>query len=154
MIANSPLPAVGIVCFDDAGRVLLIRRGNPPRMGDWSIPGGKLEWGETLVDAALRELQEETGIHAEILGLIDVMDGIFSSRTTGVVHSHYVLVDYVAAYRAGDLLAGDDAAEARFVSLDQLADYRLWSSTIEVIHKGYKIWGQTLRMIQADDPGR
>lgn len=138
--ANSPIAAVGIVCFDEQGRVLLIRRGNPPRAGDWSIPGGRLEWGETLVSAALRELYEETAIEADILGLIDAVDGIFSSRTTGIVHRHYVLIDYVATYRSGTARAGDDATEARFVALAALADYALWDKTVDIIHRGHAIW--------------
>lgn len=135
-----PIPAVGIVCFNDDGHVLLIRRGNPPRQGEWSMPGGKLEWGERAVDAALRELLEETGVTAEIIGLIDVVDGIFTSRTTGEVTRHYVLLDYVARYCAGSVKAGDDASEARFVALEDLAAYKLWDETIRIIHAGHKLW--------------
>ncbi|MFN7497412.1 MAG: NUDIX hydrolase [Hyphomonadaceae bacterium] len=135
-----PIPAVGIVCFNDDGQVLLIRRGNPPRQGEWSMPGGKLEWGEKAVDAALRELAEETGVTGEILGLIDVVDGIFTSRTTGNVTRHYVLIDYVARYLSGTVAAGDDASEARFVALDTIETYGLWDETIRIIHAGYKLW--------------
>ena len=135
-----PIPAVGIVCFNDDGQVLLIRRGNPPRQGEWSMPGGKLEWGEKAVDAALRELAEETGVTGEILGLIDVVDGIFTSRTTGNVTRHYVLIDYVAHYLYGTVAAGDDASEARFVALDTIETYGLWDETIRIIHAGYKLW--------------
>ncbi|MCE2890793.1 MAG: NUDIX hydrolase [Aquidulcibacter sp.] len=135
-----PIPAVGIVCFNDDGQVLLIRRGNPPRQGEWSMPGGKLEWGEKAVDAALRELAEETGVTGEILGLIDVVDGIFTSRTTGNVTRHYVLIDYVAYYLSGTVAAGDDASEARFVALDTIETYGLWDETIRIIHAGYKLW--------------
>lgn len=135
-----PIPAVGIVCFNDDGQVLLIRRGNPPRQGEWSMPGGKLEWGEKAVDAALRELAEETGVRAEILGLIEVVDGIFTSRTTGDVTRHYVLIDYVARYLSGTVAAGDDASEARFVALDTIETYGLWDETIRIIHAGHKLW--------------
>ncbi len=135
-----PIPAVGIVCFNDDGQVLLIRRGNPPRQGEWSMPGGKLEWGEKAVDAALRELAEETGVTAEILGLIEVVDGIFTSRTTGDVTRHYVLIDYVAHYLSGTVAAGDDASEARFVALDTIETYGLWDETIRIIHAGHKLW--------------
>ncbi|MFN8733335.1 MAG: NUDIX hydrolase [Hyphomonadaceae bacterium] len=135
-----PVPAVGIVCFNDDGHVLLIRRGTPPRQGDWSIPGGKLEWGEKAIDAALRELAEETGVTAEILGLIDVVDGIFTSRSTGDVTRHYVLIDYVARYQSGAVMAGDDASEARFVALDKLESHDLWDETTRIIHTGHRLW--------------
>lgn len=135
-----PIPAVGIVCFNDDGQVLLIRRGNPPRQGDWSIPGGKLEWGEKAIDAALRELAEETGVKAEILGLIDVVDGIFTSRTTGDITRHYVLIDYVARYHSGVVTAGDDASEACFVALETLDSHGLWDETTRIIQAGHRLW--------------
>ncbi len=135
-----PVPAVGIVCFNDDGQILLIRRGNPPRQGDWSIPGGKLEWGEKAIDAALRELAEETGVTAEILGLIDVVDGIFTSRSSGNVTRHYVLIDFVARYQSGAVIAGDDASEACFVALDTLESYGLWDETTRIIHAGHRLW--------------
>jgi 8-oxo-dGTP diphosphatase len=135
-----PIPAVGIVCFNDDGHVLLIRRGNPPRQGDWSIPGGKLEWGEKAIDAAIRELAEETGVTAEILGLIEVVDGIFTSRTSGDVTRHYLLIDYVASYRSGVVRAGDDASDACFVALERLEPYGLWDETIRIIHAGHRLW--------------
>jgi 8-oxo-dGTP diphosphatase len=135
-----PIPAVGIVCFNDDGHVLLIRRGNPPRQGDWSIPGGRLEWGEKVINAALRELAEETGVHAEILGLIEVVDGIFTSRTSGDVTRHYVLIDYVARYRSGVVRAGDDASDACFVALETLETYDLWDETTRIIHAGHRLW--------------
>lgn len=131
-----PIPAVGVVCFNSVGEVLLIQRGTPPRLGEWSIPGGRLEWGETTKAGALRELKEETGIEAELLGLIDVIDGIFTSRSHGEVTRHYVLIDYVARYISGDVIAGDDAVEARFVSLADLPNYNLWDQTLSVIAAG------------------
>ena len=131
-----PVPAVGVVCFNDAGDVLLIRRGTAPRLGEWSIPGGRLEWGETTKAAALRELKEETGVAAELIGLIDVVDGIFTSRTHGDITRHYVLIDYVARHISGVPVAGDDAAEARFVAPADLPTYGLWEETIRIIAAG------------------
>jgi 8-oxo-dGTP diphosphatase len=133
---TSPVPAVGIVCFNAAGEVLLIRRGTPPRLGEWSIPGGRLEWGEMTKDAALRELREETGVEAQIMGLIDVVDGIFTSRTNGHVTRHYVLIDYVARHLSGVPRAGDDAAEARFVATEDLGKFALWDKTLQIIEAG------------------
>src|SRR5690242_12217520 len=106
-INKTPTPCAGVVCLRGE-EVLLIRRGKPPRLGEWSIPGGRIEWGEGAEAAALRELEEETGVRAEIAGLLDVVDGLFGPE------SHYVLVDYAALWRSGEPVAGDDAAEARF----------------------------------------
>ena len=123
----SPVPAVGIVCLrGDA--VLLIRRGKAPRMGEWSLPGGRIEPGERAVDAALRELAEETGVTARITALIDVVDGIFSEAGL-----HYVLIDYAAEWVSGEPVAGDDALEARFVPLDQVEPLIDWSETRRII---------------------
>ena len=123
----SPVPAVGIVCLR-GDEVLLIRRGKPPKTGEWSLPGGRIEPGERAVDAALRELVEETGVTARITGLIDVVDGIFTEAGL-----HYVLIDYAAAWLAGEPLAGDDALEARFVPLAQIDELIDWSETRRII---------------------
>lgn len=127
-----PTPAVGVVCFrgDD---VLLIRRGTPPRLGEWSLPGGRLEWGERAADAALRELAEETGVTARLIGLVDVVDGIFQSRTSGEIWRHYVLVDYAAVWESGTPRAGDDAAEAAFFAPAALDALPLWEETQRII---------------------
>jgi 8-oxo-dGTP diphosphatase len=108
--------------------VLLIRRGTPPRQGEWSLPGGRIEPGERAVDAALRELGEETGIQAEITGLIDVVDGLFPEAGR-----HYVLIDYAARWVSGEPVAGDDALEARFVALDEVDSLIEWSETRRII---------------------
>jgi 8-oxo-dGTP diphosphatase len=122
-----------VVCLrGDA--VLLIRRGKPPREGQWSIPGGRIEPGETAVAAALRELREETGVEAELLGLIDVVDYIARER-------HYVLIDYAARWLSGEPVAGDDAADARFTPLDHLRDLGLWDETVRVILQAYLAYG-------------
>lgn len=123
----SPIPAVGVVCLR-GDEVLLIRRGKPPRLGEWSLPGGRIEPGERAVDAALRELVEETGVTARITGLIDVVDGIFTEAGL-----HYVLIDYAADWVAGEPMAGDDALEARFVPLDQVEALIGWSETRRII---------------------
>lgn len=123
----SPVPAVGVVCLrGDA--VLLIRRGKPPRQGEWSLPGGRIEPGERAVEAGLRELREETGVEAEIVGLVDVVDGIFPEADR-----HYVLIDYAARWISGEPVAGDDALEAKFVSLEDVETLIDWSETRRVI---------------------
>ena len=105
-----PVPCVGVVCWR-GDKVLLIRRGHPPRQGEWSIPGGKVEWGEALAAAALRELREETGVEAELEGLVEVYEIIEPGF-------HYVLIDYVARWRDGEPKAADDADEAQFMAFE------------------------------------
>ncbi len=133
---SHPVPTVGVVCLRGA-EVLLIRRGTPPRLNQWSLPGGRLEWGETLRAAALRELKEETGVDAELLGLIDVVDGVFPARPGGEITRHYVLIDYAARWTAGEPVGGDDAAEARFVSKDEAMALVEWDETRRVIAETY-----------------
>lgn len=122
-----PTPAVGVVCLrDDA--VLLIRRAKEPRRGEWSLPGGRIEPGERVVDAALRELHEETGVKAEIIGLVDVVDGVFPASG-----HHYVLIDYVARWISGEPVAGDDADRAAFIPLSEIDNLIGWSETRRII---------------------
>ncbi len=133
MSARVPIAAVGIVCFR-GDEVLLIRRGKPPLEDRWSLPGGRIEWGERARDAALRELQEETGCTAELVGLVDVVDAIMRRRDEeSDPWGHYVLIDYAARWTAGEPLAGDDAREARFLSPAEIAGLGLWDETLRVI---------------------
>lgn len=123
----TPIPAVGVVCMrGDA--VLLIRRGTPPRLGEWSLPGGRIEPGERAIQAALRELREETGVEAEMLGLIDVVDGLFPEHGR-----HYVLIDYAARWLSGEPRAGDDAAEAAFFSFEEALRQVDWDKTRRIL---------------------
>lgn len=130
---RSPIAAVGIVCLrgDD---VLLIQRGTPPLEDSWSLPGGRIEWGERAADAALRELMEETQCTAELIGLIDVVDAVLSRRSgEETPWGHYVLIDYAARWNGGEPKAGDDARDARFFSPADLAGLDLWSETRRII---------------------
>ena len=135
-----PVPTVGVVCLR-GDEVLLIRRGQPPRLNQWSLPGGRLEWGETLDVAALRELKEETDVEARLLGLIDVVDGVFPARPGGEITRHYVMIDYAARWTGGEPVAGDDAAEARFVSYDEAMAMVEWDETRRVIAETYARFG-------------
>ena len=129
--ADRPVVGVGVVVLRGSD-VLLIRRAEPPRKDRWSIPGGKQERGETVRDAAHREILEETGVEIALIGLVDVVDGI-SRDETGAAISHYTLIDFAAEWVAGEPVAGDDAAEARWTPLENLDDYRLWSETRRII---------------------
>ena len=139
--SQHPVPTVGVVCLR-GDEVLLIKRGTPPRLGQWSLPGGRMEWGETTTTTALRELKEETGVDAELLGLIDVIDGVFPARPSldgkaGEITRHYVLIDYAARWIAGEPVAGDDAADARFVSRDAAMALFEWDETRRMIAETY-----------------
>jgi len=125
---SEPVNCVGIVCFrgDD---VLLIRRGKPPRMGEWSLPGGRIEPGESEQEATHRELLEETAINAELVEKLAVIDARFGDF-------HYRLHDYLAIWRSGEPQAGDDALEARFFSPAQLAELQMWDKTHAIIETG------------------
>lgn len=130
----TPVPAVGVVCLK-GDRVLLIRRGKPPRSGEWSLPGGRIEPGERAVDAALRELREETGVEARMGGLIDVVDGLFPEAGR-----HYVLIDYWAEWLSGEPVGGDDAAEARFFTLDEALSVVDWDETRRIIQAAVRTY--------------
>jgi len=128
-----PVPCVGVVCLRGA-EVLLIKRGKEPRLGQWSIPGGRMEWGETVTDAALRELREETGVEAELLGLIEVLDHISE-------HGHAVLIDFAARWTSGEPVSGDDAADARFFPLEEACATVGWSETERIIRAAVTKFG-------------
>jgi 8-oxo-dGTP diphosphatase len=130
---KAPIAAVGVVCLRDDD-VLLVRRGAPPLEDSWSLPGGRIEWGERAADAALRELEEETGCTAELIGLIDVVDAVLSRREgESAPWGHYVLVDFAARWLEGEPKAADDARDARFFAPDEVAALNLWTETIRII---------------------
>jgi 8-oxo-dGTP diphosphatase len=126
-----PIIGAGVVVWRGP-EVLLIRRGKEPRRGEWSLPGGGQQWGETLQACALRELKEETGLDGQILGLIDVVDAIFPGPD-GCAEQHYSLIDFAVRPAGGELKAGDDATDARWHRHDSLGALGLWSETLRVI---------------------
>jgi len=109
---STPLVAVGAVVVNE-GRVLLVRRGTEPMLGRWSLPGGLVEVGETLTDAIVREVREETGLIVEPISLIELLDRIH--RHEDRVRFHYVIADYLCLVVSGDPLAASDATEVRWV---------------------------------------
>ena len=124
---DTPRPAVGAVVFKDDA-VLLVRRGKPPAKGSWAIPGGSVRLGETLQEAAEREILEETGIVIQAGEPAFVFDVIERDECCGVQY-HYVIVDLTAEYVAGDPRPGDDAADARWISREELVKLRVNSKT-------------------------
>jgi 8-oxo-dGTP diphosphatase len=126
-----PFIGVGALVFRGE-EVLLIRRGKPPRKGQWSIPGGIQMTGETVAEAARREVREETGLEVEIGDVVAVIDSIARDEA-GAVEYHYTLVDVLAEWQAGEPVAGDDAAEVAWAALDRLGPFQLWHETVRVI---------------------
>ncbi|GHF23506.1 DNA mismatch repair protein MutT [Kordiimonas sediminis] len=133
-VRSFPRPIVGVGTVVFCGdKVLLIKRSNPPKADEWSLPGGKQELGETLVEAARREVLEETGIIAEIKGLVDVVDFIDRSPSSQKIAHHYTLIDYWGICTADTVTAGSDAKAACFYSLEEALALPLWSETKRII---------------------
>jgi ADP-ribose pyrophosphatase YjhB (NUDIX family) len=136
---DRPFVGVGIVVFREQS-VLLVERTKPPIRHRWSIPGGAQEIGETVREAAHRELREETGLEVDLIGLIDVVDGITRDADSRV-RFHYTLVDFAAEWRAGDAVAADDVGAVRWTPLDALDEFGLWSETVRIIRHGESMRG-------------
>jgi len=134
---SRPFVGVGVVLFRD-DEVLLVKRAKPPISDNWSIPGGAQELGETVREAALRELKEETGLDAEIIDLVDVVDGITKDEK-GRVKFHYTLVDFAAEWRAGEAIADDDCAAVQWVKFAKLDRYPMWEKTARVIRAAHAL---------------
>ena len=128
-----PIVGVGGILFD-GDRVLLVKRGKEPGLGQWSIPGGVVQVGETLKEAVVREVREETHLEVEALGLAKVLERIFRDPD-GRVAYHYVLVDFLCRRLGGALQADSDAQEARWVPLQDLPSYQVVATAREVIHR-------------------
>ena len=133
---DSPLVGVGAIIVEDE-RVLLVKRGHPPLLGEWSIPGGVLELGEALEEAVVREVWEETGLTVEAAGLLGVFNRILRDADERTLY-HYVLVDYLCHRLSGEPQAAGDAAEVRWFSQEEIAQLSLPNDTAAVIKLGFE----------------
>jgi ADP-ribose pyrophosphatase YjhB (NUDIX family) len=130
---GQPIVGVSVLVFKDS-KILLVRRGREPRKGQWSLPGGIVELGETVRDAAQREIREECHIEIETEKVLDVLDRI-SRDADGRVQYHYVLIALLARYRLGELRADSDIEAAEWADLSKLADYDLLQDQQELIRR-------------------
>jgi len=137
-----PVVGIGGVIIDQ-GRTLLIRRGSEPLLGEWSIPGGTLEIGESLEEGVARELLEETGIEVRVLELIEVFDRIYlqDGATGGAVKGrprfHFVIADYLCERLGGEPRAGSDVTEVAFAREEELARFHLTETATRVLKKAF-----------------
>ena len=131
---DSPLVGVGAVIVDQS-RVLIIRRGTPPLLGEWSLPGGVLECGETLRDAVVREAREETGLTVETGEMLGIYERVIRDDARRVRY-HYVLIDFLCRAVGGDLKAGSDAADVRWFTREELPALNLAFDADDVVRKG------------------
>jgi ADP-ribose pyrophosphatase YjhB (NUDIX family) len=134
---------VGGVVIQD-GRALLIRRGSEPLKGEWSIPGGMLEVGETLMEGAERELLEETGLTVRVTELIEVFERISHAESPDVVPSgrkgpryHFVIIDYLCEVVSGEAVAGSDVTELAFATEEELPRFKLTPAATRIIKKAF-----------------
>lgn len=133
---DTPLIGVGAIIID-AGRVVLVKRGHAPLKGEWSIPGGVLEVGETLRQGVVREAKEETGLTVEPAELLGVYDRMLKDDSGRTVY-HYVLIDFLCRRVEGELLGAGDAEEAAWFTQDALRKLTLPEDTADVIRKGFE----------------
>ena len=126
-----PIVGIGIVVLR-GDEVLICRRGKPPNVGSWTLPGGAQDIGETCKDAARRELQEETGLLVADLHFCDYVDTVRRDGD-GRVRFHYTILDFCAAYAGGEAVAGSDVSEVRWVPIDELGPYALWTEAHRII---------------------
>lgn len=139
---DRPVVGVGGVVIED-GRALLIKRGTEPLLGQWSIPGGTLELGESLQDGVARELLEETGLEVQVLDMIEAFDRIFldpaapNAGDRSRPKYHYVIVDYLCERLAGEAKAGSDVTDIAYAREDELEKFHMTSTATRVLHRAF-----------------
>jgi ADP-ribose pyrophosphatase YjhB (NUDIX family) len=130
---DAPVVAVGVLLLD-GDRVLLVQRGRPPQVGRWTVPGGGVELGETLEEAALRELREETGLHCTLGPVVEVLDRVLRDDA-GRVEYHYVILDFLGSAPTGTLAAASDCADARWVPIAELDAWQTTDGLAPVVRR-------------------
>jgi 8-oxo-dGTP diphosphatase len=139
---DRPVVGVGGVVIEN-GRALLIRRGSEPLLGEWSIPGGTLELGESLQQGVARELLEETGLEVEVLDMIEAFDRIFLDPAAPNAENrtrpkyHYVIVDYLCARLAGEAQAGSDVTDIAYAAEGELVKFHLTTTATRVLRRAF-----------------
>ena len=134
---DRPYIGVGAVVVD-VGKVLIVKRKYDPLAGQWSIPGGGVELGETLEECVVREIREETGLEIEVGPVVEVLDRITRDED-GRVHYHFVVIDYLCWRRGGELRAGSDVDDVRFVDPSELEPFQVASKATEVITRALEL---------------
>jgi ADP-ribose pyrophosphatase YjhB (NUDIX family) len=135
-LQNAPVPAIGVggIVFNDHNQVLLILRNQPPAQGLWSVPGGKQEANESLVEACVREVKEETGLDVQVKTIVAVVE----RRIEGF---HYVIVDFLTELKSQDYVkpvASSDVSEVQWIDLANLADYAVVDGLLEIILRSFE----------------
>ena len=143
---DRPYVGVGAVIVQD-GKVLIVKRKYDPLAGQWSLPGGGVELGETLEDSIVREMLEETGLEIEVGPVIEVFDRI-TRDSSGQVRYHFVLVDYLCWPVGGELQASSDVEDARFVEPADLSNYNLTLKANQVIERALELDQQAPRPVR------
>ena len=139
--SRNPVLAVAAVIWNDQREVLLIRRTKEPRKGQWSLPGGKVEFGESIEDAARREVLEETGLTVALLGVAGIAETILDA-SAGAADVHFVLIDYSARVVSGEAKAASDAADATWFTQEAIQNLPLWDETKRIIAQSARdVWG-------------
>ncbi len=139
---DRPVVGVGGVVIEN-GRALLIKRGSEPLLGQWSIPGGTLELGESLQEGVARELLEETGLEVEVLDMIEAFDRIFLDPAACDPGNrvrpkyHYVIVDYLCERLAGEAQAGSDVTDIAYATEDELENFHMTATATRVLHRAF-----------------
>lgn len=130
---ENPIIGVGGIVLKNES-MLLVKRGNPPNRGQWGVPGGCLELGETLKEGVAREVREECGIEIQVGELFDIFE-IIEKDARGVMEFHYVLLDFMAEHKSGIPASGDDADACSFIPLKSICNYDLTPGVVELLKR-------------------
>lgn len=124
---------VGVLLKSD-NKILLVKRSREPGKGKWAVPGGRLRFGEKLMDAAVREVEEETGLKIEVTRLLDVVD-LFVKDFKGKIKEHYVIIDFEGKVVGGELRASSDALDVKWIDISKIYEYELTDTTAYFLRK-------------------